>query len=221
MEESLSISRNIEAKIVILGEQNVGKTSFVVVFNPDSGEESANKTSSKLERVTSTIGASFVTCRVKVKDKLVRMQVWDTAGQERFKSMAPLYYRKANAAVIMYDVSSHASFQAAKMWINELKRNVEAPLLMLLVGNKSDLSELRVVSHEQGYSYATSVGALFCETSAAFQKGVYEAFFLLATSLVAYEEEHSNFQYKFKADSAVHLQQQCDDQSDEMTSNCC
>ena len=199
--------------LLLLLHADVGKTSFVVVFNPDSGEESANKTSSKLERVTSTIGASFVTCRVKVKDKLVRMQVWDTAGQERFKSMAPLYYRKANAAVIMYDVSSHASFQAAKMWINgnafvrsifhsrndfiiinqlssvrmyctnilvivsfflsaaELKRNVEAPLLMLLVGNKSDLSELRVVSHEQGYSYATSVGALFCETSAAFQKG--------------------------------------------------
>jgi len=106
--------------LLLLLLADVGKTSFVVVFNPDSGngEESASNKSSKLERVTSTIGASFVTCRVKVKDKLVRMQVWDTAGQERFKSMAPLYYRKANAAVIMYDVSSHASFQAAKMWIN-------------------------------------------------------------------------------------------------------
>ena len=69
---------------------DVGKTSFVVVFNPDNSSVEESQNSSKLERVTSTIGASFVTCRVKVKDKLVRMQVWDTAGQERFKSMAPL-----------------------------------------------------------------------------------------------------------------------------------
>ena len=78
----------------------MGKTSFVVVFNPDNVAESnkisiggGNKLMERVERVTSTIGASFVTCRVRVKDKLVKMQVWDTAGQERFKSMAPLYYR--------------------------------------------------------------------------------------------------------------------------------
>ena len=78
----------------------MGKTSFVVVFNPDNVAESnkisiggGNKLMDRVERVTSTIGASFVTCRVRVKDKLVKMQVWDTAGQERFKSMAPLYYR--------------------------------------------------------------------------------------------------------------------------------
>jgi len=60
------------------------------------------------------------------------IQIWDTAGQERFKSMAPLYYRKANAAVVMYDVSEHSSFRAAKSWVLELKRNVEAPVLILL-----------------------------------------------------------------------------------------
>nr|SVE74262.1 EOG090X08DF [Daphnia barbata] len=80
-----------------MASRDVGKTSFVVVFNPDG----KNQDRRKLDLVNSTIGASFVTCRVQVKDKSVRMQIWDTAGQERFRSMAPLYYRKANAAVIM------------------------------------------------------------------------------------------------------------------------
>ena len=94
---------------------------------------------------------------------------------------------------------------------------------MLLVGNKSDLSEQRVISYDQGYAYSTSVGALFCETSAVFQKGVYEAFFLLASSLIAYEKEHSNFQYKFKAHSVqLNDQQESHDGQLQMTaSNCC
>ncbi|XP_059353283.1 uncharacterized protein LOC130699344 [Daphnia carinata] len=178
----MAVSNNIEAKIVILGEQNVGKTSFVVVFNPERKNEDRNK----LSCVSSTIGASFVSCRVRVKDKSVRMQIWDTAGQERFKSMVPLYYRKANAAVIMYDVSAVSSFKAAQLWVK--------------VGNKADLCDQRVISYEQGYEYASMVGALFCETSAITDKGVTHAFGLLAKSLIEYEREHSNFQYKFKAD---------------------
>ncbi|KZS03863.1 ras-related protein RHN1 [Daphnia magna] len=196
MEENMVVNNNIEAKIVILGEQNVGKTSFVVVFNPERRNEDRNK----LSCVSSTIGASFVSCRVRVKDKSVRMQIWDTAGQERFKSMVPLYYRKANAAVVMYDVSAVSSFKAAQLWVKELKRNVETPVLILLVGNKADLCDQRVISYEQGYEYASMVGALFCETSAITDKGVTHAFGLLAKSLIEYEREHSNFQYKFKAD---------------------
>ncbi|XP_046658102.1 ras-related protein RHN1-like isoform X1 [Daphnia pulicaria] len=217
MEESLVTNNNIEAKIVILGEQNVGKTSFVVVFNPDGN----NQDRKKLKCVSSTIGASFVTCRVRVKDKSVRMQIWDTAGQERYKSMAPLYYRKANAAVVLYDVSASCSFKAAQLWVKELKRNVETPVLILLVGNKADLCDQRMISYEQGCEYASTVGALFCETSAIMDKGVTQAFGLLAKSLIEYEREHSNFQYKFKADYVNLHEMSCSSSSNEKCSSSC
>lgn len=152
--------------------------------------------------------------------------------------MAPLYYRKANAAVVMYDVSQGDSFRAAKSWVqgttkafhllafaltssilfSELKRNVEVPVLILLVGNKSDLSEQRTVSYEEGLSYAASVGAIFCETSAVTDQGVCEAFSLLAKHLLAYEQEHANFEYRLKADDYVRL-----DHEDDLVSrsSCC
>jgi len=209
--EAASSLTMIDAKIVILGEQNVGKTSFVVVFNPKGMKDKT--------RISSTVGASFVTCQMTVADRSVKMQIWDTAGQERFRSMAPLYYRKANAAVIMYDICDLKTFTAAKLWVNELKRNVEAPVLILLVGNKTDLSEQRVISNQMGQEYATSVGAIFCETSATSNQGVSEAFYLLARNLIEYEEKHSNFEYKLNSDSI--RMDPSEKEDDEARSPCC
>lgn len=93
------------------------------------------------------------------------MQLWDTAGQERFKAMAPLYYRNANAALLVFDVTSHASFEEVKSWIHELQKNVQEPMFLLLVGNKIDLDEQRAVSREEAFIYAQSIGAKFLETS--------------------------------------------------------
>ena len=97
---------------------------------------------------------------------------------------------------------------------------METPVLILLVGNKSDLCDQRVISYEQGCEYASSVGALFCETSAITDKGVTQAFGLLAKSLVDYEQEHSNFQYKFKTDY-VSLHGSPSDADHLSSSQCC
>lgn len=93
------------------------------------------------------------------------MQIWDTAGQERFKAMAPLYYRNANAALLIFDLTSHASFEEVKSWILELQKNVQEPMFLLLVGNKSDLVDKRAVSKEEAFVYAHSIGAKFLESS--------------------------------------------------------
>ncbi|XP_068622363.1 uncharacterized protein [Battus philenor] len=102
----------VEAKIVVLGSQGVGKTSLVVRY--------IGKMFSK--HISPTIGASFFTCNINLQEARVKLQVWDTAGQERFRSMAPMYYRNANAALLVFDITSVASFAAIKSWVKELQR---------------------------------------------------------------------------------------------------
>lgn len=94
------------------------------------------------------------------------LQVWDTAGQERFKAMAPLYYRNANAALLVFDLTQYNSFVEIKSWVQELQRNVQEPMVLSLVGNKLDLEEKRAVSREEAALYATSIGGNYFETSA-------------------------------------------------------
>ncbi|VVD02978.1 unnamed protein product [Leptidea sinapis] len=114
----------VEAKIVVLGSQGVGKTSLVVRY--------IGKMFSK--HISPTIGASFFTCNI---------NVWDTAGQERFRAMAPMYYRNANAALLVYDITSASSFAAIKGWVKELKTNVPEAMVLAVVGNKCDLESYR------------------------------------------------------------------------------
>ncbi|GAB0097544.1 ras-related protein Rab-5B isoform X1 [Sergentomyia squamirostris] len=151
----------IEAKIVLLGAQGVGKTSLVVkyisnVYSKDVGP---------------TIGATFFNCRINLEDIKVKMQIWDTAGQERFRSMAPLYYRGANAALLVFDLTNYASFGAVKTWVSELQQNVQEPMVLTLVGSKSDLDEHRAVAREEAAVYATSIGGNYFETSAVTTQG--------------------------------------------------
>jgi len=148
-------SYTISAKIVVLGDQSVGKSSFVIGFDRNLNPELPVPT------LSPTVGASLVTRNVTIEKKTVRMQIWDTAGQERFRAMAPLYYRKANAAIILYDVCDRNSFEASKSWVSELKGKIEAPVLILLVGNKIDLSEERVVSNETGENTPGLLGHYF------------------------------------------------------------
>ncbi|CAH4029468.1 ras-related protein Rab-31 [Pieris brassicae] len=164
----------VEAKIVVLGSQGVGKTSLVVRY--------IGKMFSK--HISPTIGASFFTCNINVDDSRVKLQVWDTAGQERFRSMAPMYYRNANAALLVYDITSTSSFAAIKGWVKELKSNVPEPMVLALVGNKCDLESCRAVSHNEATQYATSIGAAYCETSALHDQGIDQVFLSTATSLL-------------------------------------
>ncbi|XP_063952627.1 uncharacterized protein LOC129255825 [Lytechinus pictus] len=165
----------LEAKVVVLGKEGVGKTSIVVRY--------VGKIFSS--QVSPTVGASFFTFKMNVDNHRVKLQLWDTAGQERFKAMAPMYYRKANAAFLVYDITDSKTFENMKFWAEELEQNIDGPIVMCVLGNKSDLADRRQVSSDEGLKYAASIGALFFETSALKDEGVSEAFLRVSLALIS------------------------------------
>lgn len=166
--------KSLEAKVVVLGSQGVGKTSVVIRYVGGMFSKA----------VSPTIGASFFTYKLTLEQYRVKLQVWDTAGQERFRSMAPMYYRKANAAMLVYDITSLESFYDIKDWVKELKKNVDTPIVLCLLGNKSDLESGRKVSKEDAAEYAASIDALFYESSALKNIGIEDAFLQVSRQLI-------------------------------------
>jgi len=159
--------QQMEAKVVLLGDSGVGKTSIAVRYVQGLFAEDQ----------PSTIGASFFTKRLQADDYKVKMQIWDTAGQERFRSMAPMYYRGSQGAVVMYDVGNEESFTGVETWINELRDSVQGSLTIAIVGNKCDLeSDRRMITAERGKEFALSHDCLFFETSAKNDVGIADLF---------------------------------------------
>ena len=115
----------------------------------------------------------------------MKFEIWDTAGQERYASLAPLYYRGAGAAVVVYDITSPASFEKARFWVKELQKHASPNINIVLVGNKKDLGDTRrAVSREDARAFANENGmAMECEASALSGEGVVEIFKSVAMSL--------------------------------------
>jgi Ras-related protein Rab-5C len=128
---------------------------------------------------------TFYTQRVELEDdSTVKFNIWDTAGQERFRSVAPLYYRGAAAAVVVYDITSYLSFSSAKSWIEELRERGDPDVLIALVGNKIDLEPSKnTVTFEEAEAYASDQGILHLGTSAKTAKNVRALFVEIAEAL--------------------------------------
>jgi Ras-related protein Rab-5C len=163
-------TKSFHFKLVLLGDASVGKSCLVVRFA--KGEF--------YEYQEPTIGAAFMTQTVSLNDCVVKFEIWDTAGQERYKSLAPMYYRGAAAAVIVYDITSKESFDAAKSWVVELQ---STDTLIALAGNKADLDASRLIEYETAQAYAEDMGILFMETSAKTGQNVQELFQEIAVRL--------------------------------------
>lgn len=103
---------------------------------------------------------------------------------ERFRSMAPMYYRNANAALLVFDLTNYDSFISVKSWVSELKRNIEEAIILIVVGNKSDRIKERKIDSEEGRTYATSIGASYHETSALFGEGIESVFQTTASEML-------------------------------------
>lgn len=98
--------------------------------------------------------------------------------------MAPMYYRNANAAMLVFDLTEYSTFSAIKSWVTELQRNVEEAMVLVVIGNKSDLVQQRQVNDEEGREYATKIGAAYHETSVLHNEGIEAVFMAIGVGLL-------------------------------------
>ncbi|KAJ3445382.1 ras and ef-hand domain-containing protein [Anaeramoeba flamelloides] len=153
-------------KIILIGNSQVGKTCFLQQycdrdFNVNSG---------------TTIGVDFRFSMIVLDGKTYKMQIWDTAGQERFRTITTSYYRDADGIIVIYDVTSEETFLQVENWFNEINKHSSQSVFSILVGNKKDLENDRVVSTENGQQLAEKLSVPFIETSAKTGENVYETF---------------------------------------------
>jgi len=176
------MSKTVQYKLVLLGETSVGKSSLVIRFVKGQFHEYQE----------STIGAAFLTQTVVVGDYTVKFEMRDTAGQERYHSLAPMYYRGAAAAIIVYDITSQPSFNRAKTWVKELQRQGSPEVVIALAGNKLDREQERQVRSDEARQYADENGLSFIETSAKTNINVRELFLAIARKLPKENAETDN-----------------------------
>ncbi|KAL1952642.1 hypothetical protein VTO42DRAFT_4581 [Malbranchea cinnamomea] len=168
-------------KVVFLGEQSVGKTSLITRFMYDSFDNTYQ----------ATIGIDFLSKTMYLEDRTVRLQLWDTAGQERFRSLIPSFIRDSSVAVVVYDISNAKSFQNTRKWVDDLRAERGNDVIIVLVGNKTDLNDKREVTTAQGEEEAKKNGMMFIETSAKVGYNVKQLFRRIAQALPGMESEAS------------------------------
>lgn len=152
--------------MVLIGDSGVGKSNLLSRFT---------RNEFNLESKT-TIGVEFATKSIQVDGKTIKAQIWDTAGQERYRAITSAYYRGAVGALLVYDISKHVTFENVERWLKELRDHAEPNIVVMLVGNKSDLRHRRAVPTEDAMLFAENNNLAFIETSALDATGVEEAF---------------------------------------------
>ncbi|KAG2235792.1 hypothetical protein INT48_001018 [Thamnidium elegans] len=166
-------------KLVFLGEQSVGKTSLITRFMYDTFDNTYQ----------ATIGIDFLSKTMYLEDRTVRLQLWDTAGQERFRSLIPSYIRDSSVAVVVYDITSRISFQNTSKWIEDVRAERGTEVIIVLVGNKTDLNDKREVTLEEGEKKANDCNVMFIETSAKAGHNVKTLFRRIAQALPGMDTE--------------------------------
>ncbi|XP_021893063.1 ras-related protein RABA3 [Carica papaya] len=156
-------------KIVVIGDSAVGKTQILSRFTRNNFCFDSK----------STIGVEFQTRTVTIKGKVVKAQIWDTAGQERYRAVTSAYYRGSVGAMLVYDITRRQSFDHVARWVDELRAHADNSIVIMLIGNKADLVESRVVPTEDAVEFAEDQGLFYSETSALSGDNVETAFFRL------------------------------------------
>ena len=173
--------RGFNCKVVLLGDTAVGKSCLTVRFVRNEYSEFQEP----------TIGAAFLAKNLDYQGKKLKLEIWDTAGQERYRSLAPMYYRGAKAAVVVYDITKKDTLNGAKSWITELQ-NKQTGCVIVLVGNKFDLNEERNIVASDVKEYARDHDLIHIEASAKTGHNVEEIFNIICKEILAQPLEDEN-----------------------------
>jgi small GTP-binding protein len=152
-------------KVVVVGESGVGKTCLLIRFVRDTFDEDTQ----------STLGIEFLSKIIQTENRRIQLQLWDTAGQELFRSVTRGYYRGSAGALILFDLSNRDSFENVERWLQDVKSVARADVVLILIGNKSDLAAQRQISTEEAHEYAERAGMKYFEVSAKTGANVSEA----------------------------------------------
>eukprot|EP01132_Coremiostelium_polycephalum_P004191 gene4191-5246_t len=173
--------QSIEPKVVLLGSTDVGKTAISVQYAQGIFPT----------RPLSTVGASFLAKNINIDGNKIKFQIWDTAGQDRFRSLAPLYYRGASVAILVYDITVARTFEKVKDWVEELRANIHEDIIIVVCGNKIDKPDERRVKREIAKSFADEIKAVYFETSAKENLGIEMMFLEIAKKLLLKNIPHN------------------------------
>jgi Ras-related protein Rab-1A len=179
-------------KLLLIGDSGVGKSCLLLRF-----AENTYTTD-----YVSTIGVDFKIRTIELDGKTIKLQIWDTAGQERFRTITSSYYRGAHGIIIVYDVTDQESFNNVNQWLQEIDRYATSNVQKLLVGNKCDLTDKKVVDYAVAKEFADARGIKLLETSAAESTNVEQAFILMSKQI---KEQMASAQPEANAKPNVNL----------------
>ena len=178
-----SPSFDLSFKIIIVGDQGVGKSCLAIKASRNYFEDFYSP----------TVGFEFVSFNVKVQEKIIKLQIWDTCGQEVYRSLISSFFRSASLAIIVYSIDTEDSFNNIEKWLNDIKTQSNPDIKIFLIGNKADLEDKRRLTKEQGEQLCKDHKlAFFMETSAKTGFNVQNVFIQVAKELYLQHEEIKN-----------------------------
>ncbi|PQE09837.1 putative GTP-binding Drab11 protein [Rutstroemia sp. NJR-2017a BBW] len=193
--------------VVLIGDSGVGKSNLLSRFTRNEFNLDSK----------STIGVEFATRSIQVDAKTIKAQIWDTAGQERYRAITSAYYRGAVGALLVYDISKHQTYENVTRWLKELRDHADSNIVIMLVGNKSDLRHLRAVPTEEAKQFASENNLSFIETSALDASNVELAFQNILTAL----DNGDNAQAPIVGGTNITLTQPPSDEAAKGGGKCC
>ena len=191
-------------KSLLIGDSNVGKTTIIGKFLDKNFSE----------KTLNTVGLDLKYANLNINNKKIKLQLWDTAGQEKFRSMTTSYYRGVNVIIIVFDVTSQISFEHVKDWMNNIKQFAKIGVMKVIVGNKIDLKDERIVTYVEGKNFAQSYNVKYFETSAITREGIVELFENIC-------QDYSNTNRKKSIDGNIKLDEIIKNNDDENNNGCC
>ncbi len=178
-----SPSFDLSFKIIIVGDQGVGKSCLAIKASRNYFEDFYSP----------TVGFEFVSFNVRVQDKIIKLQIWDTCGQEVYRSLISSFFRSASLAIVVYSIDTEDSFNNIEKWLNDIKTQSNPDIKIFLIGNKADLEDKRRLTKEQGEQLCRDHKlAYFMETSAKTGFNVQNVFIQVAKELYLQHEEIKN-----------------------------